>query len=161
MADDQLELQQKYAWDWFSYHASQRLTAFNFFLVLMGAVIVGYGQAFSDRAEALGVALGLLGFIVAVAFWAMDVRNEELVRCGREALGRLEPRIGVSITGSDGSREQLKGAMGNPVQGYIYAHLVAGRPQWITHGRWLRAVISLMGLMSVAAGVWAAAGFGK
>lgn len=36
------EIAYKYAWDWFSYHAAQRLTTFRFFLIIIGVVVVGY-----------------------------------------------------------------------------------------------------------------------
>lgn len=32
----------KYAWDWFSYHAAQRLIAFRYFLLIIGAISLGY-----------------------------------------------------------------------------------------------------------------------
>ena len=36
------EKAQNYAWNWFEYHAGQRLTSFNYFLILIGVVVVGY-----------------------------------------------------------------------------------------------------------------------
>ena len=163
MADEQLELQQKYAWDWFSYHASQRLTAFNFFLVLMGAVIVGLGQALSHDLRLLDVALGVVGGLIAVAFWALDVRNEELVYRGRDALDAIEPRLGVSILSGDDDRAKLGEALEGRIQGCIYRYVAAkqSRLRWFTHSRWLRIVILTMGLLSAAVGILAAAGVGK
>ncbi len=45
---DSIQLKDKldYAWKWFEYHAGQRLVAFNFLLVLMGALSVGYYKAY-------------------------------------------------------------------------------------------------------------------
>jgi hypothetical protein len=51
MADREFELHQakmRYAWDWFSYHADQRLKAFNFFIVIIGILIVTYGTAMKE-----------------------------------------------------------------------------------------------------------------
>jgi hypothetical protein len=40
-----IQLQMKYAWDWFQYHADQRLKAFNYFVVVSGILIAAYGAA--------------------------------------------------------------------------------------------------------------------
>jgi hypothetical protein len=156
MTDDQLDLKVRYAWDWFSYHARQRLTAFNFFLILMGAVVVGYAQAVTSHAPVVGAALGFLGAFVAQAFWAMDVRNEELVSCGRVALDDLELQLGLSIRYEDRVRGQLGEVLQNPVAKWLHLRLGA---KWFRHSRWLRMVIIVMGLLSVAAFGWAVSGF--
>ncbi len=156
MTENQLDLQVRYAWDWFSYHARQRLTAFNFFLILMGAVVVGYAQAVSNHSPVVGAALGFLGAFVAHAFWAMDVRNEELVNCGRAALDILEQQLGVSIRRDDRERRQLGEAMRGPVEKRLRLVLGAG---WFSHRMWLRAVIISMGLLSLGAGIWGTTGF--
>ena len=156
-----LELQLKYAWDWFEYHAGQRLTAFNFFLVLMGAVIVGYAQALIHHSKTLGVALGVLGGLVALAFWAMDIRNEELVDYGRSALDDLEEKLGMSIRKDEAQRTQLGRVLDGRTQRHIYQWALAKktRMRWFSHGRWLRIVITVMGCSSLAGAGWAGAGF--
>jgi len=157
-----LELRMKYAWEWFEYHAGQRLTAFNFFLVLTGAVVVAYAQAVAHHSKTLGVGLGLFGGLVAFAFWAMDVRNEELVNCGREALDRLEEVLGMSIRRQDSDRAQLQKALRDWPQNRIYGWVAKDkrrRGRWLTHGRWLRIVIVATGALSLAAGGWACAGY--
>lgn len=40
-APTELATRTDYAWDWFAYHAGQRLTTFNFFLVIVGVLTVG------------------------------------------------------------------------------------------------------------------------
>jgi hypothetical protein len=150
--EKKLELELQYSWDWFSYHAGQRLTAFNFFLVLMGAVVVGYTQAVDNELPALGIALGGLGALVAFAFLAMDVRNEELVRCGRAALDQVEAQMGVTIRKDDEDRKYLPDARKGLVAGLL---LWPFKDEEVTHRTWLRNVIAVMGLLSLAAGVWA------
>lgn len=156
MNNDPLDLEFKYAWDWFSYHARQRLTAFNFFLILMSAVVVGYTQAVNNDLPALGVTLGGLGAFVAVAFWAMDIRNEELVYCGRVALDQLEAKLAVSIRKDDESRAHLKQAMDGPLASRLFGRLDSRK---LSHRTWLRRVIGVMGLLSLAALAWAALDF--
>jgi len=152
----ELDLQLRYSWDWFAYHAQQRLTAFNFFLVLMGAVAVGYTQALTSDIPELGVAVGVLGAFVALAFWAMDVRNAELVACGRAALDHVEAKLALSIGSEANERVRLKGALPGRVQSGIHGHI---DDQWFTHRRWLRSVIFVMGLLCILAAVWAGTGF--
>jgi hypothetical protein len=38
----------KYAWSWFQYHADQRMKAFNFYVVLVGIIAVGYSTALKE-----------------------------------------------------------------------------------------------------------------
>jgi hypothetical protein len=156
MSGETKDLELKYAWDWFSYHAQQRLTAFNFFLILMSAAVLGYTQAVNNGLPALGAALGLLGSFVALAFWAMDVRNEELVCCGRAALDELEADLNVSIRTSDRDRKHLADAMKGPVASKLRPNLARDA---FTHRVWLRRVIVVMGLLSLAAAAWAVLGF--
>jgi hypothetical protein len=156
MTEKQVELRLRYAWDWFSYHARQRLTAFNFFLIVMGAVVVGYTQAIESHLPALGVSLGVLGAFVALAFWAMDIRNEELVNCGRVALDEVEQELKLSIRSDDRDRKYLANAMRGRVEKRLYRWL---GQEWFTHRRWLRAVIIGIGSLSLAAGAWAGVGF--
>lgn len=156
MANEQPDLQLRYAWDWFSYHARQRLTAFNFFLIVMGAVVVGYAQAVTNGLPAIAATLGLTGAFVALAFWAMDVRNEELVNCGRVALDEVERELKLSIRFDDEHRIRLDAAMPGRVGKRLHQGL---NPRWFTHRRWLRTVITFMGVLSMVAGISAAAGF--
>jgi hypothetical protein len=96
-AQSKLDTQTTYAWNWFAYHAGQRLTAFNFFLVIVGVLTVGYGQAVENRWEGVGIAVGLLGAVVGVGFLVLDVRNKDLVDAGTNALVGLETDLDVHI----------------------------------------------------------------
>jgi hypothetical protein len=155
----------RYAWDWFSYHASQRLTAFNFFLVLLGALLVGYVQAVVHDLPALGAALATFGVVVSAAFWAMDVRNAELVECGRVALDGLEPSLSMRIRADDDSRTFLPIVLRGQVERRIYARLTRDehhkqrRQRFYTHSFWLRNVLMLVGVCSALAALWAILGY--
>ncbi len=111
-----------YAWNWFEYHASQRFTSFNYFLILIGVVVVGYlkcvelagkSQYGMEQAGmtkiwwALASAIAIFGMIISLAFWFLDIRNEELVNCGRNALQLLEQSIGLKIRIDDNNRNCL------------------------------------------------------
>jgi len=121
----QLKDKLDYAWKWFEYHASQRLVAFNFLLVLMGALSVGYYKAYTDKEHVCGLIIGLFGAFVSFAFLNLDKRNEELVQRGRDALKSLENLRGFSALpeGEDPCRLLNKDA---------------SRSRFISHAFWLR-----------------------
>ncbi len=82
-----------YAWAWFQYHASQRLSSFNFFFVLGGALTAGYLAALNGEYYGLAVALAVVLLIVAVLFWRLDQRNSELVKIGEAYLKESEDKL--------------------------------------------------------------------
>jgi hypothetical protein len=148
-----------FAWSWFQYHASQRLTSFNFFLIIVGLLLVGYAQAVDHSWNGFGVALGLLGALVAAGFLALDVRNDELVQCGLVALGKLDGR--ASLIAENTGRVNLPAAFGTGRLGSgLYGITVkAGAEPLLGHRFVLRGVISVVGFGFVAAAVWACCGF--
>ncbi len=166
-APDRLDLELRYAWDWFEYHARQRLMAFNFFLLLTSAVIVGYSSAATRDAPVLGASIALLGATVAAGFIAMDIRNTELVNYGVRALNAVETKLpGLGIRTGNEAREALEEAY---VRGRLSRRLSAwtlrngDRRQHfesvVTHRFWLRLIESAVGCASIAAAVWAILGF--
>lgn len=81
----------QYAWNWFDYHARQRLTTFNFFLIIIGALAYGYIRVLPiNDMKWLAAWIGLFAFIVSIAFLCIEVRNTILVDDGRQALDKLE-----------------------------------------------------------------------
>jgi hypothetical protein len=121
-----------YAWGWFQYHASQRLTAFNFFLVIVGFLLVGYAQAVDHDWKGLGFGLGAFGAFVALAFLMLDIRNAALVRRGKDALETLE-------------EERMSFSLVTP-----HAHILT------KHKLWLRLITSLAAVGFALAATWAA-----
>jgi hypothetical protein len=146
-----------YAWGWFQHHASQRLTAFNFFLVIVGLLLVGYAQAIDHTWTAFGVGIGILGALVAAGFLALDVRNFELVIRGRDALEELELGMTIRLSRCEENREKLGEALG---QGPMSRWLAAGkaRRKTFTHRFWLRLIIATVGLGFAVGAVLAACG---
>jgi hypothetical protein len=156
------EAKLNYAWAWFNYHASQRLTAFNFFLVLIGLLLVTYAQAVHNDWVAVGTAVAALGALVSVGFWALDVRNQELITCGVKALRELEDEAGLSIVPPEDDRSNLASALGaSPCRTGLYGRMVSGGRghSLFMHRTWLRLILSAVGLMYVAGAVWAGVGF--
>jgi hypothetical protein len=84
----------EYSWKWFEYHAGQRLSAFRFFMVFLGAIAVALGQALKEgQFHMIALIAGPLGILISVAFLMLEFRNEALVQIGREALKSLEGKV--------------------------------------------------------------------
>lgn len=169
-SEDRTELELRLAWDWFQYHAGQRLTAFNFFLILTGAALVGYTAAVEGRSEGLGIAIGVIAALVGVGFVAMDIRNTELVEYGRRVLDDLEkeelPRI--DIRAGDRGRAALEELLSRsplPWERWFYRWASKNQRRQgavrdrITFTFWLRLIMTVIAVAFLLAAVWAAVGF--
>ena len=118
---NETELALKYAWDWFHYHASQRLTAFRFYLIIVAAILAGYINSFDNELYPFSSVLALIGAIVSFVFLQLDRRNEELVNHGRDLLDELEQEIHVFLRRRDDVKtkeeaERLAGGNFKPQQ---------------------------------------------
>jgi len=81
---------QGYAWNWFVYHAGQRITAFQIFLVFLGALAVGLSYSLEHGNFFLMSVVSLAAAFISVAFLILEIRNEKLVKVGRDALLKVE-----------------------------------------------------------------------
>jgi hypothetical protein len=90
---DDIEKRYKYAWDWFQYHANQRIITFNFFLVVIGTLIYAYFSAPCSNVSFARFLIGIIGVIISFAFLVIEVRNTILVDDGRRALDNLEGNL--------------------------------------------------------------------
>jgi len=80
-----------YLWKYFEYHASQRLTTFNFYIVISTLITTGYFLALRD-VPWLAIFLGILVVVLSFIFWKLDCRNRILIRNSIEALEYIEAR---------------------------------------------------------------------
>ncbi|HVT82197.1 MAG TPA: hypothetical protein VHM90_16260 [Phycisphaerae bacterium] len=82
----------RYAWDYFQFHASQRLSTFNFFVVLSVLLTSAAMTTFQEKfyLPCAGGFLGLMLAILSFVFWRMDQRNRQLLQNGTEALMHLD-----------------------------------------------------------------------
>jgi hypothetical protein len=83
----------EYAWEWLKYHAGQRLTAFQFFLVFIGFIVTGFSSGIKDGNIAFAQTVAGLGAFISFAFFMLELRNEQLVDIGRNALEYLDKGI--------------------------------------------------------------------
>lgn len=103
----------------------------------------------------LGSLSGALGLLVGIGFVFLDVRHEELVNCGRDALTTLEGHLRVQPSQRAVDRSFLceSGRIGRRA-----ARSERGR-RWVTHRRWLRLIEAAVALMFCLGALWALSGF--
>ena len=133
----------EHSWRYFELHANQRMTVFNFFLVLSGAIAAGLAATIqgSARLAMLGVALGALLALVAFVFWKLDQRVSFLIKHAEAALADVEralPEQSAQLFLSEPNKTEHVVATGN-----------WWTRQW-TYSRAFRLVFWIMGLAGVA-----------
>jgi hypothetical protein len=79
-----------YAWKWFEFHARQRTTMFNFFLIATGVVANGIFTLIAKDHAALAASVSFIGAFLSIGFIFLDHRNQTLLQYGRDVLQHLE-----------------------------------------------------------------------
>ncbi len=81
-----------HAWNYFQLHAQQRLSVFNFYIVLAGALTTGLVTSLpkADEQTALPIALGSLLIFFSFVFSRLDVRNSSLIKNAEGGLREIE-----------------------------------------------------------------------
>lgn len=82
-----------YAWKYFDFHATQRTTMFNFFIIFSGFFIGACAQLFREGHYHFVGILSLFGFIISFFFIFLERRNEELVHIAGDILHELEKEV--------------------------------------------------------------------
>jgi hypothetical protein len=101
MSIENFDSNRKYIWDYFHLHASQRLTTFNFYLVLSTLLSTGLFSTFQKdfTIVPVGIVLGLMLFILSFVFWKLDERNKGLIKHAEAALKYLEEQNQIGTVG--------------------------------------------------------------
>ena len=89
---------QTYAWNYFEYHAGQRMNTFNFYLIICTILATGFVTiAEKDHPSAsgnvLGAVIGILFPFFSWVFWQLDNRNRFFIKNAEKALMNLEKNI--------------------------------------------------------------------
>lgn len=87
-----MEAARKQSWDYFQMHSSQRLTTFNFYIVISSVVTTALFSTFQKdyKVPVLGIPLGLLLMLFSYIFWKVDQRNKQLIKGAEDALKYFE-----------------------------------------------------------------------
>ena len=75
-----------HAWNWFEYHANQRMTMIRFYLTVAGAIATGVGYLWIHNEPGLSAALSSFGVVASLCFMRLDQRVSSLVKLGEDAL---------------------------------------------------------------------------
>jgi hypothetical protein len=89
-ATDELKLVHDHAWNWFAHHAEQRMSAFRFFILIIGIFAVGYYQTLNNGHYMLAAAFSMLSCCFSILFWRLDIRTRELIKVGEDVLSQTE-----------------------------------------------------------------------
>ena len=83
--------EQIFVWEHFKFNAEQRLKGFNFFVLLSifadGGVLTAIERGL---APVLLLVLGLFIMLLALVFWVVDARSQQLLRLAIPALKKIE-----------------------------------------------------------------------
>jgi hypothetical protein len=82
----------KQAWDYFAIHASQRISTFNFYIVLSSLLTTTYFSSFKvdSNLQSARPALAVLLICFSFIFWKLDKRNRYLIKNAEAALKIFE-----------------------------------------------------------------------
>jgi ADP-ribose pyrophosphatase YjhB (NUDIX family) len=86
-----------YSWDWFKFHAQQRLTVFNFYLVFSAFLFAGFATLAVNSKYELCVLVAIAIVLVNFLFWRLDLRNTQLVKISELFLKDQEKVLASSI----------------------------------------------------------------
>lgn len=84
--------QRDYAWNYFQLHASQRMSSFNFFVVIAALLTTVIAATFKTDCTNhwLCVPLGMSLSVISYVFWKLDQRTRFLIKHAENALKKLE-----------------------------------------------------------------------
>lgn len=124
-----------YAWKWFEYHAKQRVSMFNFFLIASGVLAHAYVNLICEKCFGLAMGLAAIGTIISGSFLILDLRNAQLVYWGEDIMRRLErdSLFQDSFKGLNTKGQQTS-------KGILLRDLSCKERKWTKHWFWLRVI---------------------
>jgi hypothetical protein len=88
-----LKLRFNYSWNAFEFHAKQRISMFNFFILFAGITANAIANLLRANLFVPAGILAFIGGVVSIVFIFFDRRNEELVHFAEDNLRELERDI--------------------------------------------------------------------
>lgn len=95
MKDDLFKEQRSYAWNYFQIHATQRMTTFNFFVILAGLLTAGLAKTLTAEGDMhiISLLLGVGLIVISFAFWRLDNRVRGLIHLAESKLIDIEKKL--------------------------------------------------------------------
>lgn len=85
-----------HAWQWFEYHAGQRIAMMRFAITTLGGVAAATGLLQQQAQHGLSVLVALLGVVLSYCFYKFDFRVKTLVKLGERALASEQAKLAKS-----------------------------------------------------------------
>ena len=88
-----LRIRLQFAWNWFEFHAKQRMSLFNFFLIITGILANAYAIAINYHNNLLALAVCATGFVQSIGFIVFDIRSRQLTTYSEDIMEKLEREV--------------------------------------------------------------------
>ena len=146
-----LRLKFDYAWRWFSLHAKQRVTMFNYFLVASGILANAYGVLLREQLYGPGLAVAVIGSFACLVLIGLDFRNHRLVKLSEDVLREIEQRH-LFQPGAQSPHDD------SPDYGILYRDSRFESPWFLKHKLLIRALEGVGAVGFFGAALYAARG---
>jgi hypothetical protein len=90
------EIALEYGFKWFEFHAQQRISTFNFYLLVMSGLVAAASFSLKEKIPAGSIVTSLMMLGASVLFWQLDVRNRQLIKIGEDILSDSWQKNGLS-----------------------------------------------------------------
>ena len=97
--------QREYAWNYFELHARQRMSVFNYFVIIAALLTAGLAGSLSkdDGYHLISFVLSLSLIVISFVFWKLDQRVRYFIKHAEKALKILEKHWTDEDTNIDGN----------------------------------------------------------
>jgi hypothetical protein len=86
-----------HAWNWFTYHANQRISPLRMFLLTTGAVTTAYFAAFEAEIYEASIGAAVFGAVSSFCFFWLDQRSSQLIKLGEAVLDKEQKRLKYGV----------------------------------------------------------------
>lgn len=116
-----------HAWAYFTLHANQRITVFNYFVVFAGILCTGLAATIqaSDRFSFIGIALGVILVMLSFLFWKLDQRTSFLIKHAEDILKLHEPVLAPLLADEVDKTSKAKADDGLWTYGQVFRAIFA------------------------------------
>lgn len=96
-SNDIAKISLEHAWRYFQLHAQQRMTVFNFYLIITGLIAAGLGACVvqGGKLVVIGGGLGLFLSFITFIFWKLDQRVSIMIKKSEDAIVSLEKILAI------------------------------------------------------------------
>ena len=78
------------AMDWFKIHAEQRMKLFNFYLIILLAMLAGFSAAHEKDLIVVEMMISILVILLSTVFNSLDKRTSQLIKDSEKALMEID-----------------------------------------------------------------------